>query len=1109
MVSGPSALAFSKHVFVGSFGGSGSGAGQFLSPSSVAVNAETGAVYVSDQGNNRVQEFNASGSTLLGEFNGAAAPTGALSSPGAIAVDNSSDPLDPSRGDVYVADVGHHVVDKFSALGAYEGQITAGAEGVAFGQLYGVAVDPAGVVWVYQRSGEIDSYSDGAANEFIARRSTPFGEGPGFAVDTEDSLYVLREEPVVAKLTSSGEVLSTEVTREASTGVAVDLSSNEVLIDNIQHVSVFSSGGALLGSFGQEAGAEHIQGGRGLAINPVSKTVYVADTAANAVDVFEIPVLPEISGAKASGVSATGVTLSANIAPNGSDTKYRFEYGTSTSYGSSEPVPDGDAGAGTGEILVSVHLSGLSANTTYHWRLVATNEKGATTTTDHTFVYNTTGAGLPDGRAYEMISPVQKNGGTIGNSASMLPQSSEDGSHVWLPALQLAGPVSSGSGFRSEGLVGEVLMFSRGSDGWAMSQIAPSVAQFDSHSLQALNINTGAALFSSPTSSGNDAFYVRKPDGSLVAVGPVSPPTGDVSGVAVFSPDETADFSHIVYQTTTNERWPFDGTSGHWSVMEYSGAANSQPTLVGVSGGKGSTDLISACSTDLGRGATAQSGVLSADGRTVFFTAEHCSSGSGVNAGAPVVADSLNARIDGSQTVPVSARSPLECISEACVDSPQAGARFAGAAADGSKVFFTSTQQLTDSASEDNTSGDSSSGSSEIGGCVRTVGSNGCNLYEYDFNNSSGRNLLAVSAGDTGGGGPRVQGVMAISPDGSRVYFVAKGVLSSVANGDGQTARDGGENLYVFERDAANPAGHTTFIATLSSTRLLEGADSEQWEQSGEIANVTPDGRFLVFTSHAALTTDAVGSAGAAQVYRYDALTGSLARVSIGEGGFNDNGNRGRGNASFVPIESGYRDAGPQREDPTMSHDGSYVFFMSPVALTPRASDEVQIATSPTSGLPVYAQNVYEYHDGHVYLISDGKDTTVFGGGSGVSLIGTDATGSNVVFRTADQLVPRDTDTAPDFYDARVCTESNPCISQVLSATACQEEGCHGSPAGAPMLPGAASSTLSGPGNLVQSLGAKAKIKHRAKPKKRKKHRARRRAGTGRYTGSGKAGGKK
>ena len=77
-----------------------------------------------------------------------------------------------------------------------------------------------------------------------------------------------------------------------------------------------------------------------------------------------------------------------------------------------------------------------------------------------------------------------------------------------------------------------------------------------------------------------------------------------------------------------------------------------------------------------------------------------------MNAGVPVPANELFARIDESRTVLVSGRSPADCTG-VCLGFACADAEFVGASADGSKVFFTSTQQLTDDASEDSTSGDS------------------------------------------------------------------------------------------------------------------------------------------------------------------------------------------------------------------------------------------------------------------------------------------------------------------------------------------------------------------------------------------------------------------
>jgi len=470
----------------------------------------------------------------------------------------------------------------------------------------------------------------------------------------------------------------------------------------------------------------------------------------------------------------------------------------------------------------------------------------------------------------------------------------------------------------------------------------------------------------------------------------------------------------------------------------------------------------------------------------------------------------------------VSGRSPGDCVSAGCLGSPASDAEFEAASADGSRVFFTDTQRLTDAASEDSQPGDAATGQGlNLGrpgsGCEHTVGVNGCNLYEYDFAGPAGHGLVAVSAGDTSGRGPQVQGVMAAAGDGSHVYFVAKGVLSTAANSQGQVAQAGADNLYVFERDASFPAGRVSFIATLPP------GDEEEWSEpsnqlvSSPSANVTPDGRFLVFTSHGDLTPDDTSSTGVAQVFRYDAVSGELVRVSVGERGFNDNGNAGVGDARIAGPQLEGHVTVPLRLDPSMSHDGAFVFFQSPVGLTPGALDDVPLSGvgGVAQGL---AQNVYEWHEGHVYLISDGRDASAESFRSAVQLLGSDASGANVFFSTADRLVPQDTDMALDYYDARICSASDPCITAGVSqGEGCQGEACRGAGAAAPSVLAPGSASFSGAGNLPSPAGkavAKArkhtrrahgrKVKHRRRAKRRRAgaHRA---ARTGNHAKGGRS----
>lgn len=93
---------------------------------------------------------------------------------------------------------------------------------------------------------------------------------------------------------------------------------------------------------------------------------------------------PVATTGAASDVGSQSAQLSGTVNPNGSATRYTFQYGTDTAYGS-ETTP-ASAGSGTTAANVSATLTGLAPGTTYHYRLTATNSSGQTTSgTDHTF----------------------------------------------------------------------------------------------------------------------------------------------------------------------------------------------------------------------------------------------------------------------------------------------------------------------------------------------------------------------------------------------------------------------------------------------------------------------------------------------------------------------------------------------------------------------------------------------------------------------------------------------------------------------------------------------------------------------------------------------------
>jgi predicted lipoprotein with Yx(FWY)xxD motif len=103
-------------------------------------------------------------------------------------------------------------------------------------------------------------------------------------------------------------------------------------------------------------------------------------------------VIAPIVQTSAPAAVAGGIELRGRIYTYESDTHYRFEYGPTTAYGTSVPVPDGDAGVQP-IATVAQTVAGLASNTVYHYRLVASNEGGAGESPDATF--NSSEVGVP------------------------------------------------------------------------------------------------------------------------------------------------------------------------------------------------------------------------------------------------------------------------------------------------------------------------------------------------------------------------------------------------------------------------------------------------------------------------------------------------------------------------------------------------------------------------------------------------------------------------------------------------------------------------------------------------------------------------------------------
>jgi hypothetical protein len=107
---------------------------------------------------------------------------------------------------------------------------------------------------------------------------------------------------------------------------------------------------------------------------------------------------PTVSTLAASSVTSVSAQLNATLNPNGSTTTAYFEYGTTTSYGSSSSVGN----FGTVSQTISYTIASLTPGTPYHYRLTASNSNGTTHGNDQTFT--TTGTSSPTAQTLDATS---------------------------------------------------------------------------------------------------------------------------------------------------------------------------------------------------------------------------------------------------------------------------------------------------------------------------------------------------------------------------------------------------------------------------------------------------------------------------------------------------------------------------------------------------------------------------------------------------------------------------------------------------------------------------------------------------------------------------------
>jgi hypothetical protein len=659
---------------------------------------------------------------------------------------------------------------------------------------------------------------------------------------------------------------------------------------------------------------------------------------------------------------------------------------------------------------------------------------------------------LPDCRAYEQVTPTYKQGISLGT---------ETGGFAFASNLEALADGGDGVSYTSIGNFSNngqdeinAYFAKRTPSGWMTVAAQPSAAEYYGAGRSVArtpNLETGLFGARRPTDPSNSShFYLGNVDGAVTEIGPAIPlaATTHPPGIVTTRPNAinsrgaafdgaSEDLSDVTFFEADHEvNFPGDELTGEQeSLLEYVGAEGRGPQVVSVNNQGKEFD-----SCGVGH-----SSLISRDGRIIAFEQAACEG----------QVKAVYARVGDETTVDLSSSQCTRASSDpggAC--NEPSGATLAGGSPNGSITYFITSQQLVNS--------DIDQGR-DLYACILPAGAiaphgdvNSCPDLEpiSVTGTAAGANVpeVDVAGGETEQERENFLEMIHVSKDGSHVTFTATGVLTGTStNGDGQHALEGAENVYTFNHDA--PVGkRLKFVGDLCSGSGISGSVADPLCPQSPSANdaaratfkqgpymqMTADGHYLVFATYARL---GAGDTDEGQdVYRYDTETGSLVRISIGQDGYDDNGNATNANA-WIEQE----DRAPRL---SISENGEQVFFTTPEALVPQDSNGVN--------------DVYEWENGQVYLISDG----VAPGGSVLWTV--NPSGENVLFSTAEQLTSSDGDTAWDVYDARV--EGG--FPVPPASVSCSGEACQGSPPTAGALPSPGSATLTGGGNLTTAFSA-------------------------------------
>jgi hypothetical protein len=1078
-LSGGSAAALLTHPFLGEFGATPETG--FGNVQGLAVDESSGDVYVYDAANGgTLLKFDPSGKPA--KFSGLPGEPSEIESVGSgaptedqVAVDNSSL---STKGDIYVA-ANDGVVKIFGpdgkALGAIEAESSAetvakeaNKEPVApWGEALGVTVDSSGNVYVGLYAAAINKYAPKGkpvtAKDYVSSVFTRQGVA-NVVVDSVGDVYastwtggavVRYESSQFGRPFGQGNDVDTE-----GMAVAVDPKTDDVLVDQGNRVEQFGPRGEPLLS--PSLVFANVSGSDGIAVSGVNGVTYVSTGRGQVARYGPLVLLPDTTTGAATEVTANGAVLHGTVNPDGVPiTNCRFEYGRGTDYGQSVPCSP-SPGEGSAPVEVSASVS-LESWVDYHFRLVAGNANGDNPGTDQrAFTEAATAPAasdtcpnasvrldgpselLPDCRAYEMVSPLDKNGSSIGADLQFTSQAAFDGQSVSFIAFS---GFADTTGSERAGFTSYVA--TRGAAGWSSHSITPA-APLNNVQASSNGVKMADLVFTEDLSH---AVYLG---GYFLGA---DPGTGswnlyreDTASRAL----ETVTLDKLHCECL--EKNELEGLErGPVGYSSDAGVITFQTKLALLPGATGANELyewdhgvLRLAGILPGETAPAPGGSMapggSAGGSSLWAIENHnavSSDGSRVLFVSPAGGSAqpqLYMRKNGTSTVWLSRSWTSTPVAE------PAGIQFVAASADDTKVLFTSTTPLLNSDTGE--------------------GSTGIYLYTDTSENAESEGKLTFIARVNGRSAveSREHIVAGMSEDGTHIYFFNGDVVSVESK---STLPRAGE--YLWDSGALHfVAGVTEPIDPLGKANRQIGV-----EESAAV-RISSDGRRMAFPwrprpeSEPELAKPGAqdNSEGTTALYAYDERSEKLTCTSCPP-----NGSPATSNAVVASVNGKLSIAGNGGSafySRFMTNDGRYVFF----------DTEQSLLFQDTNGLP----DVYEYNidKGELRLISSGA------GENGSWFEDASANGSDVFFLTAQKLTGWDTDTLIDLYDARVDSElpeSSP------PPVPCDGDACQGVPSAVPSFNTA--SGFTGLGNQHPNVAAvKKKAKRTSKPKKHPKRRA-------------------